>query len=290
MNAFSRILVREPAKYIRSASACVVFLACIASPLDTIAQDEVRPFTFGVVPQQAAAKLARLWTPLLDAVSEASGVPLQFRTAPNIPEFERRVGSGDYDVAYMNPYHYTVFSESAGYSALAKQVGKRIRGIVVVAKSSPIENLEALSGAVLAFPAPAAFAASVLPQAELGARNIEFSARYVSSHDSVYRSVAKGLFPAGGGIQRTLANVDEVTRSKLRVVWTTAGFTPHAIATHPRIDTSQREAVLGALLALSESQEGRVLLKSIRFKGFESARDSDWDDVRALRLAPLDVQ
>jgi phosphonate transport system substrate-binding protein len=274
-----------------SAYAGLLLLAAlVGSPVDAVAEVEGKPLTFGIVPQQAAAKLARLWAPLLDAVSEESGVELQFRTAPDIPEFEQRVANGDYDIAYMNPYHYTVFHNIPGYRALARQAGKRIRGIIVVSASSPIVNLAALSGTTVAFPAPLAFAATVLPQAELRARNIAISPRYVSSHDSVYRAVAKGLFPAGGGIQRTLGNIDEVTRSKLRVLWTTAGFTSHAIATHPRISERQRESILRGLLSLSASEQGRALLAAIRFKGLEPADDADWNDVRALKLAPLKEQ
>ena len=46
--------------------------------------------TFGIVPQQSAAKLARNWTPLLEHLSAQTGHQLQFKTAPDISEFEHR--------------------------------------------------------------------------------------------------------------------------------------------------------------------------------------------------------
>lgn len=46
----------------------------------------------------------------------------------------------------------------------------------------------------------AACAASVLPRAALKEVGIAFGPRYVRSHDSVYRTVAQGLYPASGGI------------------------------------------------------------------------------------------
>ncbi|MDX1668225.1 MAG: PhnD/SsuA/transferrin family substrate-binding protein, partial [Limnobacter sp.] len=64
------------------------------------------------MPQQSATTLARLWGPLLAEIRKNSGLNIQFSTAPNIPEFEARVAQGDYDVAYMNPYHFTVFHEA----------------------------------------------------------------------------------------------------------------------------------------------------------------------------------
>jgi len=264
---------------------CAAFLAISVSVwFSGQAAAASETYTFGIVPQQAASKLARLWSPILKRVSEKSGYKVVFKTAKNIPTFEKVLATGGYDLSYMNPYHYTVFSQNPGYRAFAKQADKRIRGIVVVRKDSPVKNLKDLSGSQLAFPAPAAFAASVLPRAKLSNDGIPFTAKYVSSHDSVYRSVAKGLFKAGGGIQRTFGNVDEKTRNQLKVLWKTDGFTPHAFATHPNVPKEAARAIEKAFLDLNADAEGLKLLKSINFKGIEAAGNADWDDVRALGI------
>lgn len=247
-----------------------------------------KELSFGIVPQQAPSKLALLWGPILRDLGECTGYRFRFRTAPNIPEFERRLAAGEYDIAYMNPYHFTVFNEKPGYRALVRQSAKRIMGILVVRKESPIQSLEELEGLQIAFPAPAAFAATVLPRTELTRHGVRIHPKYVQSHDSVYRSVAKGLFPAGGGIQRTLNNVAPEIRGQLRVLWTTKGYTPHAIAVHPRLDVNTVAIVKRALLALNDTEQGRSLLAAIGFKGLESAADTDWDDVRKLNIGLLE--
>ncbi len=244
--------------------------------------------TFGIVPQQSASKLAKLWVPILAEVSRQTGYKLQFKTAPNIPEFEQRCANGEYDVAYMNPYHYTVFSRSPGYQAIARQKDKLIRGIVVVHKDSPIKEMSELHEKVIAFPAPAAFAASVLPRAYLTAQNIPFSPEYVSSHDSVYRTVAKGLFTAGGGIERTFNNMAPEIRNELKILWTTDAFTPHAFATHPRLPAEVVTKIQQALVDLDKTDAGAALLKEINFKAIQASQDRDWDDVRALGIDLLE--
>ena len=93
-----------------------------------------RSFSFGVVPQQSATELAKAWIPLFNTLAEAAGFGLRFATAPNIPVFEKRLAAGEYDFAYMNPYHYTVFSQKPGYRAFAREKGRRLRGMVVVRK------------------------------------------------------------------------------------------------------------------------------------------------------------
>ncbi len=266
-----------------AALLCLTLLA-----QQTALAEEPPTLSFGIVPQQAASKLAKLWGPILTYLGEKSGTRLQFKTAPNIPTFEQRCAEGDYDVAYMNPYHYTVFHRSPGYQVFARQKDKRIRGIMVVRKDNPIQTLDELADSTLAFPAPAAFAASVLTRAELTRRNIPFTPKYVSSHDSVYRTVAKGLYPAGGGIQRTLSNVDPAVRDQLRVLWTSPDYTPHAIAAHPRVPEPVVARLRKAMLEMADDPKGRELLSDIKFDGIEAGEDKDWDDVRGLGIELLE--
>ena len=242
---------------------------------------------FGIVPQQSAGRLAQLWIPIMQELSKHTGFTIHFATAPDIPTFEERLANGVYDIAYMNPYHYTVFHQQTGYQALAKARNKHIKGIIVVHKDSPITTLAELDGRTLAFPAPAAFAATILTTADLLAQNVDFDAEYVSSHDSVYRTVAKGIYPAGGGIVRTFNNVESDIRQQLKILWTTPGYPPHAIAAHPRIDSSAVTSVQQALANLSKQTTGKALLQTINIRAFEPAVDSDWNDIRALQLSQI---
>ncbi|GAB0149600.1 MULTISPECIES: phosphate/phosphite/phosphonate ABC transporter substrate-binding protein [Marichromatium] len=243
--------------------------------------------SFGIVPQQSASTLARAWVPLLEALGARAGVALRFETAADIPTFERRLAQGEYDLAYMNPYHYTVFARDPGYRALARAEG-RLRGVLVVRADSPLREVGSLQGATLAFPAPAAFAASVLIRAELAQRGIAFTPRYVASHDSVYRTVSVGLYPAGGGVVRTLEALDPPRRAELRVLMTTQGYTRHAFASHPRVAPEVVARVREAMLGLAADAEGRALIETLGMPRLVAAEDGDWDDVRALGIDLLD--
>jgi phosphonate transport system substrate-binding protein len=185
----------------------------------------------------------------------------------------------------MNPYHFTIFNQNPGYRAVAVRKGQPIKGIIVVRKDSAIQSLEELEGQTLAFPAPAAFAASVLPRAKLSLDNITFSAKYVSSHDSVYLGVAKGLFPAGGGVKRTFNNTKPEVSEQLKILWASEAFTPHAIAAHPSVDNKVYQLVQQALVGMVNDPEGKALLTSLKIKnGLVAATDAEWDDVRGLGL------
>ncbi len=244
---------------------------------------------FAVVPQQSAKVLAKKWTPLLNYLEMATGLDIRFVTAKNIPTFEHRLARQVYDIAYMNPYHYVHYHEQSGYQVFAKQRGKQIQGIVVVRRDSGISSLHQLAGERIAFPSPAAFAASIIPRATMAAMGLGVEPSYVSSHDSVYLNVSKGFFPAGGGIVRTFELMPGAVKQDLQIIWTSPGYTPHAIAHRLGLDKAKVDKIQAALLSLNDKQAYSQVLKSIQFSGFELAHDSMWDDVRALNIGTMGI-
>ncbi len=246
--------------------------------------NQAKPLVFGVVPQQSPSKLARKWLPLLKFISQKSGVELQFATAPDIPTFEKQLAQGHYDIAYMNPYHYVVLSKQVGFKALVHEQDKKIQGIIVAFKDSKIDKLEGLSSQTIAFPAPASFAATLIPKASLAQQDISFKSEYVDSHDEVYRNIVAGRFVAGGGIMRTFNALPDYFREQLKIIWTSQGYTPHAIATHPRVNDDIRQKLLAGFLAVAKSEKASELLIPLLMKGFTAAEDKDWNDVRSLNI------
>jgi len=208
--------------------------------------------------------LAKNWVPLIQDMSAKTGINIQFATAKDIPEFERCLSVGAYDLAYMNPYHYTEYHKSPGYIAFAHQRDKKLRGIIVAQNNSAVNSLEDLRGRKVAFPSPAAFGASVLPRAEMRNQKIPFEPIYVKSHDSVYLSVAVGLYPAGGGVLRTFRNLPNDLGSQLKIFYQTKSYTPHAFAVHPNMppDTAKKLAEY-----LSEIDPASPLLEPLGMDG-----------------------
>ena len=264
----------------------IAYTICFLGSLNAYAAEanQAKPLVFGVVPQQSPSKLARKWLPLLKFISQKSGVELQFATAPDIPTFEKQLAEGHYDIAYMNPYHYVVLSKQVGFKALVHEQDKKIQGIIVAFKDSKIDKLEDLSSQTIAFPAPASFAATLIPKANLAQQHISFKSEYVNSHDEVYRNIVAGRFVAGGGIMRTFNALPDYFREQLKIIWTSQGYTPHAIATHPRVNDDIRQKLLAGFLAVSKSEKASELLIPLLMKGFTAAEDKDWNDVRSLNI------
>jgi phosphonate transport system substrate-binding protein len=263
----------------------LMMLLFISQP--TVASEKI--YTFAVVPQQSIAELAEEWLPFVNWLSTKTGIKLRFVTAPDIPTFEHKLNQGEYDIAYMNPYHYITFHEEPGYQAIAKEKDHLLRGLIVVRKDSDISDIKDLNQKTVVFPAPNAFAASILTRAALNDAGVHANSKFVTSHSSVYLNVAQGKYPAGGGIGRTFYMLDDAIRDQLRILWVTPTYTPHTIAVSASVPSSVTARLQQAMIDMSNDPNGKQLLKAIGFdSGIESANDSDWNDIRALHIQPQD--
>lgn len=232
--------------------------------LGPLAAAEQAALTVGVVPQFDAREIHRVWAPILAAVSERSGVALTLVPSPDIPAFEKAFEHGEYDLAYMNPYHAVIAKEKAGYQPILHDVSEPLYGIIVVRRDSPLEDIKQLDGLTVAMPAPNALGAALLPRAEFAKlHNIEPDIRYVRSHTSAYLNVVLRQADAAGGVQATLDKQPAQVRDQLRVLYRTQGVPSHPIVAHPRVSAEQRRRITAAFLALGDTESGRQLLAPI---------------------------
>jgi phosphonate transport system substrate-binding protein len=270
---------------IRSLSA-TAYAVLITAFMHNAANAENVTLSFGISPQKNATELATLWMPVFDWLNKTTGCTLQFATAKDSAIFEQRLAEGAYDLAYMNPYTYTQVHRTAGYEAFAKAKDAQLVGIIVAPKDSAVQKLLDFKDKTLAFPSPSSFAAAMLTYASLQKAGANITAQFVSSHESVYRAVAKGLFPGGGGILKTLNQMEPGVRDQLRIVWTSPPYESHPIAAHPRVAKEILHRIQSAMLHMHEDAQAAAALKAVSFKGIIAAEDRNYDDIRALNIQP----
>jgi phosphonate transport system substrate-binding protein len=226
-------------------------------------QNTTKVYVFDVVPQLTASKIYTTWSPLLQRVGQDAGLCFELRVAGTIPEFEQRLLKGEPEFVFLNPYHAVLAQQKKKYQPLLADSVDLLTGILVVRSDSPIQNLESLKGATVAFPAPNAFAASLLIRAELAKKKINIHPVFVKTHSNVYRAVIGKDTVAGGGVNNTLDNEVPEVKQQLRVLYETPAYTPHPIATHPSVPAAVRERFLKAMLKLTQDDKGRKLLDDI---------------------------
>lgn len=237
-------------------------------------------YILGVVPQQSPLVLHQKWMPVVNYLSKQTGLDIKFKTEKSISAFEKALYSGEYDLAYMNPYHYVVANKEQGYDAALRRE-RKIRGILVSQKSSTIKDIN--QDSFFIFPSPNAFAATLVMKYELKKKfGIDLTKttkfQYVNSHDSVYKGVARGIAQFGGGVQRTFNNFkDQQDKANIEVIYTTSAYPSHPVGFKKNFPATDREKIVKAFLTMPE-----YLLKSLSMKKIITTNDQEYDVIRDL--------
>ena len=243
-----------------------------------------KDITLGIVPQQSPLKLSKTWLEITKYLNEQTGLNIVFKTEKSIPEFEKKLYEGSYDLAYMNPYHFIVANEKQNYEAFLR-AKKNIVGILVSKDDNVDFSFENLKGKKFLFPAPNAFAATLLAKFELKNKynfDIDEHAEvlYVNSHDSVYKGVSRDVGYIGGGIVRTFNSfVDTNDKEKIKIVYTTQDYPSHPFAYNPKIPTQIVEKIQDAFMKMPKE-----LKDTLSIKEFKIINSSEYDVIKDIKL------
>jgi phosphonate transport system substrate-binding protein len=242
-------------------------------------------YQFGVVPQFEQRKLFKIWRPILDELEQRTQLGFNFIGSAKVPIFEQMYIEGIFDFAYMNPYHILKANDTQGYLPLVRDGSRKLKGILVVLKDSPLQTVQGIAGKRVAFPAPNALGASLLMRAELAElHGVSVIPHYVQTHSSVYLHVALGLTSAGGGLPATLNIQKPEIREKLRVMYKTRSVNPHPISVHPRVPKAHRKRVQQALLEIAGTKKGAALLAKIPIRKMVTANMEDYSPMNRWGL------
>lgn len=243
-----------------------------------------------IVPQLTATQIYARWSPVLEQVGREVKECFELIVPTSIPQFEVDLLEGKPDFAYMNPYHVTMKWRKNQYVPLVAS-SDPIFGILAVQKDVKYKNLKELTGARIAFPAPNAFAASLLIRATLTKDGVPFEPVYVKTHSNVYRSVIRGDVAAGGGIQSTLMAEPIELKAELRTLMETKRYTSHPFSANSRIPERLRKNVQNAFLGMDQSLEGSELLKGAQLaKPMTVSYKANYQSLEALHLEKFVVK
>jgi len=245
----------------------------------------VEPIKAYIVPQLTASKTYSGWGPVLDRIGKSAQLCFDLIVPATIPQFETDLANGNPDFVFMNPYHAVMKWQEHQYVPLVAS-SEPIFGVLIVKKDSKYVSLKDLSNDKIAFPAPNAFAASLLIRSLLANNGIRFEPVYVKTHSNVYRSVVRGdIAVAGGGIESTLLAEPSELKDELRVLVETKRYTSHPFSANARIPKLTQARVQTAFLNLAKTPDGAELLSRIQLaKPMAVSYKANYQALEALKL------
>ena len=250
------------------------------------ASQAAQPRRVAVVPQLPPSEIYSRWAPLLQDLGQRSKLCFELVVPPSIPALEQLLKTGGVDYAFMNPYHQVMVKDT--YQPLIRDDQHQLKGVLVIHRKSTLKTLDDLKGQTVAFPAPNAFAASLLIRADLRQRGIPIEADYVTSHSNVYRSVALKLSSAGGGVNNTLNREEPEIARHLKILHTTRGYAAHPFSALRSLPASETTTLAEAWLALGNQSQQHPLLNRVQIpRPVRSDYQRDYGPLEQLGLETL---
>lgn len=260
----------------------IAFAKALSLAAPVIAADN---YIVGVVPQFATQIISSTWEPLLEKLAAKTGDTFELVIETDITQFEVAFERGDYDIAYMNPWHAVIAFETQGYIPIVKDGAKSLKGVLIVKADSAITDVSELDNTEIAFPSPNALSASLLMRTELATlHDLTITPLYVRTHPSVYLNVALGKSLAGGGVLRTLRAQPQSLQDQVKIIYETREVSPHPIVAHPSIIPEARLKIANALLDIAAESEGAALFAGIPMQQPTSAYLEEYLALRDWRL------
>lgn len=267
-------------KQIAWALALLAATPCHAAPPE--------PYAFGVLNQRSLQATAAYWNPILNYVSEKSGVPLELHIGRTARETTDRVVAGKLDFAYTN-HLFTPKRAQLGWRVLARQDSSGIRGQIVVQDSSPVKSLRDLEGKTVAFANPYAFAGYYVPMDALLRSGVRATPLFSGNQEAAMGQLMSGQVAAAGVNHQVMADYAQRNGLKYRVLSESEPYYDLAVMASPRVSATDGEKVRRAFVGMAGDPEGaRVLRESAeslglpRTRGFVDADDRDYANYRAF--------
>jgi phosphonate transport system substrate-binding protein len=247
-------------------------------------------YVVGIHPLHNPKRLFEVYAPLIDLFNKAiPQATFILEASRNYEEFDKKLYAGHFDFAMPNPYQ-TINALQHGYHVFAKMGDDyNFRGIILIRKDSKIEKISDLKGQSLAYPAPTALAATLMPQYYLHSNGLDINKdvenRYVGSQESAIMNVLKGNVAAGVTWPipwQTFQQKNPQLAEKLELKWQTEPLVNNSWVVKGDISPDMTKQVRDVLLNLNRTKEGRAILATIPISTFEAANDETYAPVKAF--------
>lgn len=239
---------------------------------------ENKPLIFGVLNQQSPQVTAERWNPILQYLSEVSGIPLQLRMGPTVTETDAMMARGEFDLVFSNHNFQTEYDGT--YRVLARWGSKNIFGVIAVRADSPIKSLKDLQGRKVAYPSREAFVAYAVPKLALQDAKVNEVEVMANNQEGALAQLASGLVDAAAVNSRFLTSYAARKGLAYRELYTSPPYPDLAISVHPRVPAASVASLKAALLGMKADPKAARILERSDAPGFESATERDYDGVR----------
>jgi len=273
----------------------LISLCLLMSSLQAQAQQPV--YRFSPVNQWDIPKTAAYWNPIIQYVSQQSGVQLELKIGRTSADTTAYVLAQEVEFVFSN-HLFSPERDKLGWKVFGRRTGPALQGQIAVLDNSPIRTLEELSKQDMVFAGPEAFVGYRVPQAELMNRGIEVNAVFAGNQNAAFAQLLAGKAKAVGSNSALIDGFTEKQGTKFRVLWTSESYLDLALMASGKVSTKDVRAVTNAFINMHKSKAGALILKQASESvgmdpnsHFLAAYDKDYESYRRFyATAPMAVR
>lgn len=265
----------------------LMLVPAIAGPTGDVRADE--PIVLAVHPYQPYETLIQKYTPLAKYLEPVVHRKVLVRVGKDYQDHLSHVGKDRVDIAVLGPASYVRMVADYGEKPLLARFeinGKpQFQGVIIARHDSGLEGLGSLKGRRFAFGDRESTMSHLVPRFMLGEAGIGVEDladyQFLGSHDNVALAVLAGAFDAGAVKEEVFA---QYAPRGLRAIDLTPPLSEHVLITRSTLSADLITTIREALYSLSETPEGRTVLREIKktMTGMVPVEDRDYDNLRRI--------
>lgn len=232
-------------------------IAALICAAQATAQDTV--YRFSPVNQWDINKTAAYWNPIIQYVSEKSGVRLQLKIGRTSADTTSYVLAQEVEFVFSN-HLFSPERDALGWKVFGRRNAPELRGQIAVPADSPITRLEDLKGQEVAFAGPEAFIGYKVPYAHLLSRGIDVKVVFGGNQNAAIAQMFAGKARAVGSNSMLIDGYANRENKQFRILWTSEGYHDLALMASSKVPEKAVRAVAAAFMGMSKDPRGRDIL------------------------------
>jgi phosphonate transport system substrate-binding protein len=240
--------------------ASIVF-ACSLLLMGHRASAEERPgYQFSPVNQYGINLTAEYWNPIIDYVSEKSGVRLTLKIGRTSADTTTMLLAKEADFAFTN-HLFTPERQQLGWRVFGRRNTPPIYSQIIVPADSPITQLPQLAGVEMGFPGPEATVAYKMSYAQLLSKGIDVNVVFGGNMDAALVQLFSGKVKAVGGNSQLIEGFAKRENKTYRVLWQSDPIHDLPLMVSPRVPPNEAKAVAEAFLGMARTPQGIEVIR-----------------------------
>lgn len=264
-------------------------------PSQAVAEETV--YRFSPVNQYDINLTAAYWNPIINYVSEKSGVKLSLKIGRTSADTTSYVLAKEVEFVFSN-HLFSPEREKLGWRVFGRRNTPAIQGQIVVPSDSQITSLQQLKDQSVAFPGPEAFIAYKVPYAHLLNQNIGVNVVFGGNMNGAIAQMFAGKVVAVGGNSQLIDAYANREKKSFRVLWSSEPYYDLALMASGKVSDATLKAVATAFFNMKNDPKGREILHEASAKAgmdkdayFIPADDRDYASYkRFYQTAPASLK